>query len=150
MAAPTDSTAQQLQMLGDLVKQQRIALGYTSKEQAAKAVGLSHVPYRNVENGVAVSDLTYAKVETGFGMIPGSCRAILNGADTIKLQDGGELAQDARSRRLPVEDIDATVRAIIQDAVGITTPDATMGQAKEISDRALAALRERGFLPDGH
>ncbi|MGW6741733.1 hypothetical protein ACWGDX_13560 [Streptomyces sp. NPDC055025] len=148
MAAPTDSAAQQLQLLGDLVKQQRIALGYSSKEKAAAALGLSHMPYRNVENGVSASDLTYAKIETGFGMIPGSCLAVLNGADTIRLTDGGELARDARSRRLPV-DVDDTVRAIIRDAVGITTPGVTMGQAQEISDRALAALRERGLLPDG-
>lgn len=145
MAAPPDHDSHQLRLLGDLVKQLRVSLKYRSKEKAAEAVGLSHVPYRNVENGVAVSDLTYTKIEVAFGMLPGSCRAFLDGADSIKLVDGGELISGARSRP-SLGDVDAGAKAAIQAAVEITTPDMPVGLAKELSLKALEELRKRGLL----
>ncbi|WP_330173063.1 hypothetical protein OG875_05290 [Streptomyces sp. NBC_01498] len=146
MAAPTDHDSHRRRILGELVKQQRRALGYSSKEKAAEAVGLSHVPYRNVENGLAVSDLTYTKVELAFGLLPGSCRAFLDGADSIKLTDGGELIPGARSWP-SLADIDARAREAIQAAVEVTAPDLSVGQAKELALKALEELRKRDLLP---
>lgn len=147
MVAPTESASTRLHLLGVLVRDQRVALGYPSKEKAAAAVGLSHVPYRNVENGVAVSDLTYTKIELGFGMLPGSCRAVLGGADSIRLQGGGELISGARADRPSLENVEAEARAAIQIAIGIAAPDVTVGQAERLSDAALEELRKRGLLP---
>lgn len=145
--APTDRLTHQMQLLSTLVTRQRVALGYPSKEKAAEACGLSHMTYRAVEAGRPVSDLTYTKIEAGFGLLPGSCQAVLDGADSVKLQDGGELIAEARSSRPSVEAVDAEAKAAIQIAIGITTPDMTMGTAQQLSERALEELRKRGLLP---
>lgn len=147
MAAPTHSAAPQLELLGTLVTQQRLALGYRSKEKAAAAIGLSHVPYRNVENGKSAGALTYQKIETGFGMVAGSCQAVLDGADSIRLIDGGELIDGARSYRLTPQDAESKANAAIEEAIAVTAPDISVGQANRIKALAVEGLRQRGVLP---
>ncbi|WP_158712410.1 helix-turn-helix domain-containing protein [Streptomyces sp. NRRL F-5135] len=147
MAAPTDSAASQLRLLGDLIKQQRLALGYSSKEKAADACGLSHMTYRNAENGTSVSKTTYAKIEKTFGFLSGSCRAVLDGADSIHLTDGSELIHDGRISRPDLSTVDAEVQTAIREAASLTTPELTLAQATALAEAAIDRLRAAGLLP---
>lgn len=147
MVAPSDSAARQLKLLGELVMQRRIALKIGSKEKAADRCGLSHVPYRNVEAGRSASDTTYAKIEKGFGILPGSLKAVIDGADSVPLADGTELIHGGRISHPTLESVDAEAKEAIAKAVGLTTPELTFTQAEAISARAIEELRKRGILP---
>ena len=147
MAAPSDSTTSHLQLLGALVKQRRLALGFSSKEKAADACGLSHVPYRNVEAGKAVSDTTYAKIENRFEFVAGSCRAVANGADSVKLLDGTELIHGGQIVRPSFDEMADGVKQAITLAARLTAPHLTLGQTEEMSEAAVKELQRRGILP---
>ena len=147
MAAPTDRTTRHLQLLAALVKQRRLALGFSSKEKAADACGLSHVPYRNVEAGRPVSDTTYAKIEARFEFISGSCRAVLDGADSVTLLDGTELIHGGQIIRPSFEELEDEAKQAITVAVRLTAPDLTHRQTEAMTERAVEELRKRGILP---
>ncbi|TFI30084.1 helix-turn-helix transcriptional regulator [Streptomyces sp. 4R-3d] len=148
MAAPLDSTTHQLRLLGDLVKQRRIALGYKSKELGAEACGLSHVPYRDVEGGRrTVSAATYAKIENGFKFRAGSCQAVLDGADSITLTDGTELIHGGQISRPSLEEATTSVRASVDSAARLTVPDLTHRQTEAFTEQLVEELKKRGILP---
>ncbi|MFD9630152.1 hypothetical protein [Streptomyces violascens] len=149
MTAPTDSTTRHLQLLAALVTQRRVVLGFSSKEKAAEACGLSHMPYRNVEAGRPVSDLTYTKIENRFGFVPGSCQAVLDGADSIKLLDGTELIHGAKINRPSLAEMTEEVKQVINNAASVTAPELTLGQTQEMTQLVVRELQRRGILPSG-
>lgn len=149
MGALTDHAARQLTLLAALVTQRRHALGFSSKEKAAEACGLSHVPYRNVEGGRPVSDATYAKIEVGFKMAAGSCRAVLDGADFIKLLDGSELIAGGQISRPSLDEMTDELKSAITKAARLTAPDLTLGQTDDLTRQVVEELQRRGVLPSG-
>lgn len=149
MAAPSDSTTRHLQLLAALVKQRRLALGFSSKEKAADACDLSHVPYRNVEAGRAASDTTYVKIENRFEFVAGSCQAVLEGADSIKLLDGTELIHGGQITRPSFEEMEDGVKQAITTAARLTAPDLTHRQTEAMTVQVVEELRRRGILPSG-
>lgn len=146
MAPTTDPDLDQLALLGTLVTQRRVMLGYT-QQRGAKACGLSNQTYWNVEHGRTVSLTTYAKLEHGFGMRAGSCRAILDGADSITLLDGTELIAGAQIQRPSLEQQAEDVRAAINTAARLTVPGISLGQADAMTEKVLEELQKRGILP---
>lgn len=150
MGALTDRNTSHLQLLAALVKQRRLGLGFSSKEKAADACGLSHVPYRNVESGRPVSDTTYAKIENRFDFVAGSCRAVADGsADSIKLLDGTELIHGGQIVRPSFGEAAEEVKQAITRAARLTAPHLTLGQTEEMSDAIVKELQRRGILPSG-
>jgi hypothetical protein len=149
MAALTDHTARQLKLLAALVTQRRRALGFSSKEKAAEACGLSHVPYRNVEGGRPVSDATYAKIETRFEFEPDSCQAVLDGADSIKLTDGTELIAGGQISRPSFDEMTDALKQAITSAARLTAPNLTLGQTDDLTEQVVKELQRRGILPSG-
>ncbi|MFJ3200943.1 hypothetical protein [Streptomyces sp. NPDC086989] len=147
MAAATETPTDQQTLLGELVMQRRIALGYT-QVQGSKACGLSGQTYWNVEHGRPASPTTYAKVEHGFGMRAGSCRAVLDGADSITLTDGTELISGAQIQRIPAEQLADDVRAAVNSAARLTLPDVTHRQTEAMTERVVEELRRLGLLPE--
>ena len=148
MATTTDETTRQLHLLAALVRQRRLALGFSSQDKAAEACGLSHMTYRHVEGGRTVSPATYSKVEARFDFLAGSCQAVANGADSIKLTDGTELFAGARSRPA-MEDLADELKSAITSAASLTAPELTLRQTQEMTDKVVEALRRRGYLPKG-
>jgi hypothetical protein len=147
MAAPSDSTTSNLQLLAALVKQRRLALGFSSKEKAADACGLSHVPYRNVEAGKAASGTTYAKIENRFELVAGSCQGVIDGADFIKLLDGTELIHGGQIIKPSFDEMADEVKQAITVAARLTAPHLTLGQTEEMTERLVEELQKRGILP---
>jgi transcriptional regulator with XRE-family HTH domain len=146
MATTTDETTRQLNLLAALVRQRRLALGLSSQDKAAEVCGLSHMTYRHVENGRTVSASTYAKIETRFGILAGSCQAVANGADSLKLEDGSELFADAQSRPA-MDGLADELKSAITSAASLTAPELTLRQTQEMTDKVVEELRRRGYLP---
>jgi hypothetical protein len=132
------------------VRQRRVALGFTSKEEAADACVISHTTYRKVEgtekaDPQRVRSTTYAKLDAGFGFRPGSCLAVADGAaDSITLEDGAELIEGAQIRDFASLE-DEMDRAFDKSAQ-LTAPHLTLSEAKAMKDEMLRQLRDRGVL----
>lgn len=150
MAPPIDDHARHLQKLAALVKQRRVALGMRSKEAGAKACGLAVMTYRKVEDGQPVTDTTYGKVEVAFGFRPGSCKGVLEGADSITLEDGTELIQGSQIRDFvdPERLAEVAPHALTKSA-GLYAPDLTLRQIEAIYADFMEELRKSGVLPKG-
>jgi transcriptional regulator with XRE-family HTH domain len=146
MAPTTDPRSDRLALLGTLVTQRRAMLGLT-QQRGAKACGLSNQTYWNVEHGRTVSLTTYAKIERGFEIRAGSCRAVLDGADSVTLLDGTELIAGAQIQRPSLERQAEDVRAAINTAARLTVPGISLGQADAMTEKVLEELQKRGILP---
>lgn len=146
MAAAIETPTDQQKLLGALVRQRRVALGYT-QAQGSKACGLSGQTYWNVEHGVPASATTYAKVEHGYGMRAGSCQAILKGADSITLDDGTELIAGGQIQRVETGQLAEDIREAVNSAARLTAPDLTHRQTEEMTAQVVEELRRRGILP---
>jgi hypothetical protein len=148
MALPSDETTRHLRKLATLVVQQRVALGFPSKEAAAEACGISHMTYRKIEGGQSVRDATYAKLEIGFRFRPGSCKAVADGvADSITLEDGSELIDGGKITRFNRGHLEEELRGAITKSVMLTAPDLTLRQVEAMNERVVEELRKRGLLP---
>lgn len=153
MAQTSGDNARYLQRLATLVRQRRVALGFTSKEEAADACGISHTTYRKVEGTETASPqrvrpTTYAKLDRGFSFRPGSCLAVIDGAaDSITLEDGTELIEGGQLRDF-VSLEDEIDRAFDKSAQ-LVAPHLTQGESKAIKEEMFRWLRERGTLKSG-
>lgn len=147
MAPPSDGQARHLQKLAALVTQRRAALGLRSKEAGAKACGIAVMTYRKVEEGVAVTGTTYAKVELAYGFRPGSCRAVLDGADSITLEDGTELIEGGNIRDFANSgQLEEEVDRAFDKSASLTAPHLTLSEARAMKEEMLKELRSRGVL----
>jgi hypothetical protein len=153
MAPTSGDTDRHVQRLATLARQRRVALGFSSKEAAADACGISHTTYRKVEgtekaDPQRVRDTTYAKLDAGFGFRPGSSKAVADGAaDSITLEDGTELIEGGQIRDF-VKLADEMDRAFDKSAQ-LTAPHLTLSEAKAMKDEMFRQLRERGVLKSG-
>jgi hypothetical protein len=143
-----DRTATHLRKLAVLVMQRRVALGITDKRVAAKRCVLSVTTYSKVEKGEPVTDTSYAKLEAGFGMLSGSCRAVLEGADSITLQDGRQLIDSAQIVRFDPGKLKAELRQAVTRSAGVVAPDLTLGQVDAMYEGLIKQLQEQGVFPN--
>lgn len=146
MATPPDRNARHLQLLGALVRQRRAALDL-GKDEAARKCGIAPMTYRAIEDGRRARDTTYAKVEKTFDFVAGSCRAVLDGSDSIKLLDGTELIHGAQIGRPSLEELADEVKQAVSKAAGLHAPDLTHRQTQEMTGEIVEELRRRGILP---
>lgn len=153
MAPTSGDTDRHLQRLATLVRQRRVALGFTSKEAAADACGISHTTYRKVEGTEAadpqrVRDTTYTKLDTGLGFRPGSSKAVADGAtDSITLTDGTELIEGGQIRDSAM--LEDEVDRAFDKSAQLTAPHLTLSESKAMKDEMFRLLRERGVLKSG-
>lgn len=139
--ATTDSHGRQ--RLARLVVQHRRKNGW-HKIEAAEAAGLTITTYMRVEKGLSVRDVTYAKIERAFGLAPGACAAVIDGA--AELQPAGEEIEGVRVA--PVAETADRVRQAVQHVVIATLPDVPAGKMAELSEGVLVELRRRGVICD--
>ncbi|WP_432138968.1 hypothetical protein [Streptomyces sp. bgisy154] len=152
MAHTNGDTDRHLQRLATLVRQRRVALGFSSKEAGADACGISHTTYRKIEGTETappqgVRATTYAKLEGGFGMRGGSCQAVLDGADSITLVDGSELIEGGQITPVDPAALEKGVRAAVVRGATLTAPGLTLGEVEAMNERIVEELRRRGILP---
>lgn len=149
MAPTSGDNARRLQLLATLIRQRRVTLGFSSKEAAADACGISHTTYRKVEGTETIApqrarSTTYTKLDTGLGLRPGSCVAVADGfADSITLEDGTELIEGAQIRDYSLED---EMDRAFDKSAQLVAPGLTHGESRAIKEEMFRRLRERGVL----
>jgi DNA-binding XRE family transcriptional regulator len=147
MAPPSDPTARHLQRLAALVAQRRAQLDLT-KEDAAKKCGIAYMTYWKIEGGQSVRGSTYDKVDVGFDMRAGSCRAVADGAaDSVTLNDGTELIEGGQIARVNTEALGEEIGDAVTKSAMLVAPDLTGRQIQELNERTVEILRKRGLLP---
>lgn len=148
MAPSSDDTARHLRKLAALVTQRRVALGLRSKEAGAKRCGIAVMTYRKVEDGQAVTNTSYGKLEIGFGFRPGSCKLVLEGADSITLEDGTELIEGGQIRDfVNSEVLEEEMDRAFDKSAQLVAPHLTVGESQAIKKEMFEYLRARGVLP---
>ena len=90
---------------------------------------------------------TYAKIEKAFEFIPGSCRAVLDGANSIKLLDGTELIVGAQISHPSLEEVEDEVKQAMGRVAGLHAPELTHRQTDSMADQLMKELQKRGILP---
>jgi hypothetical protein len=152
MAASPDRTARRLQLLATLVTQRRASLRLSIEEAAARC-GIAPMTYRSVEGDKlrrglkVVRSATYAKIESGLGFTPGSCHAVLEGADSITLTDGTELIAGAQISHPPLDKVADEVKQALDKMAGLHAPELTHGQTDDMAAGLVKELQRRGILP---
>jgi len=121
--------------LATLVQQRRTELKL-GVEPAAKAAGISKDTWKRVEAGQKVWDRSFAGIEMALQWKPGTCREILDGLDPITTG----LIQVSRA------DAVGEARDAVQLALIATTKGTTAEEIREMSERVVQELRERGII----
>lgn len=147
MPPPSDQTARHLQRLAALVAQRRAQLRL-KMEDAAKACDIAYMTYWKIENGQTVRPSTYSKLEVGFHMRAGSCKAVLDGAaDSIVLEDGTELIEGGQIARLDPDALNEGIPDAIARNAMLVAPELTGRQIQAINEGVMEELRRRGIVP---
>lgn len=142
MPPPTDDTA--LHRLADHIRRRRVDLGM-NKIDVAKAADITINTYMKLEDGRAVRDLTYGKVEGVLQWASGSCRQVLRGGDpTIadRLTDG------AVASPVTSDDLEGDIGRAVTDAAIAISDGMSAADIRELKQRVIEELRRRGRLPN--
>jgi transcriptional regulator with XRE-family HTH domain len=112
--------------------------------RAADLAGVSKDTWKRVERGEPVRHVTYDKIESALGWTAGSCRKIMNGGEATMIDDGADAGYTIA---IPPEALEGEIRDAVQGALVASTDDLTAAQIRQVNERAIAVLRERGILP---
>jgi DNA-binding XRE family transcriptional regulator len=147
MTPPAETPDRRLQRLAALVAQRRAQLGL-KKEDAAKACGIAYMTYWKIEDGQSVRDSTYAKLEVGFGLRAGSCKAVIDGsADSVVLEDGTELIEGGQIARVDADALAAGLPDAVTRSAMLVAPELTGRQIQALNEHLVEELRRRGLMP---
>lgn len=132
-----------LARLARYVKARRLELGLARKLAAARA-GMSKDTWRRVEEGEPVREMSYAKMDPVLGWASGSTAGVLGGGEPVATRaaetSGAEISE------LSSTDRGGRAREAIQLAAISTTSGLTAEEIRDLSDRAVEELKERGII----
>jgi hypothetical protein len=131
--------------LATLARRRRAELGLALNDVNAKAGGLSNRTWQRVEKGLPIRETNYVKVDNLLRWAPGSCLKILDGGDPVPVEDV-EDAPGAQTSPVPKEAVDEEARDVVQLALIATAKGTTAEEIREMSERVVRDLRERGLL----
>lgn len=97
---------------------------------------MSKHTWQRVEKGLPIRETNYVKIDEALGWAPGSC---------IRIAEGGEPVLADAIQITPV-DVDREARDVVQLAIIATAKGTTAEQIREISERVVQDLRERGLI----
>jgi hypothetical protein len=129
--------------LAELAHQRRVELGL-SIVAAAQAAEASKGTFQRVERGMAIRESSYARIDAALQWAPGSCRSVLEGGEPVLVREAGE--SGVQISPISVEAIDGQARDVVQLALIATAKGTTAEEIREISERVVRDLRERGLL----
>jgi hypothetical protein len=132
-----------LRRLAARVVDRRLRLNLSIK-RAAERAEISLGTWKRVERGEAVRHLTYDKVEVALGWTVGSCRKIMDGGEAVPLDD--DRTDGVSIQPVPPDVLEGEIRGAVQGAM-VAGTDLNASKIREINERAIAVLRERGILP---
>jgi hypothetical protein len=131
--------------LATLARRRRAELGLALNDVNAKAGGLSNRTWQRVEKGLPIRETNYVKVDNLLRWAPGSCLKILDGGDPVPVEDV-EDAPGVQTSPAPKEVVDEEARDVVQLALIATAKGTTAEEIREMSERVVRDLRERGLL----
>ncbi|KOV86115.1 MULTISPECIES: hypothetical protein [unclassified Streptomyces] len=147
MTPPAAPSERHLKRLAVLVAQRRAQLDL-KKEDAARTCGIAYMTYWKIEDGQRVRDSTYAKLEVGFGMRAGSCKAVLDGStDSVVLEDGTELIEGGQISRVDTDALAAGLSDAVTRSAMLVAPELTGRQIQALNEEVVEELRRRGLMP---
>lgn len=140
-------THHDLERLAKAARRRRADLGLPLTDNTAKAAGVSKGTWQRVEKGLPIRETNYRKIDGLLQWASGSCIAVLQGGEPVLVSDMKEPeATDVQKSPVPQDVIDEQVRETIQLALIATAKGTTAEEIREMSERAVRELRERGLI----
>lgn len=131
--------------LAKIARRRRAELGLALNDVNAKAGGLSNRTWQRVEKGLDIRDTNYMKVDGLLGWASGSCLSILEGGEPVLVEEMRDVP-DVQKSPLPPEILDAEARDVVQLALIATAKGTSAEEIREMSERVVRDLRERGLI----
>jgi hypothetical protein len=133
--------------LAKRAKRRRAELGLALNDSNAQAAGTSKGTWQRVEKGLPIRETNYVKIDGLLAWAPGSCLRVLDGGDPILVDDMKEPdAAGVQKSPLPREVLDAEARDVVQLSLIATAKGTSAEEIREMSERIVRDLRERGKL----
>jgi hypothetical protein len=133
--------------LAHIARRRRAELGLALNDKNAKAGGLSNRTWQRVEKGLEIRETNYVKIDGLLQWAPGSSLKVLEGGDPVSVADMADAdAASVQKSPIPQEIIDEEARGVVQLALIATTKGTTAEEIREISERVVRDLRERGLI----
>ncbi|MEU0200855.1 MULTISPECIES: hypothetical protein [unclassified Streptomyces] len=133
--------------LATLARRRRAELGLALNDVNAKAGGLSNRTWQRVEKGLEIRETNYVKVDGLLKWAPGSCLNILDGGEPTPVEEMKDpAAAGVQKSALPQDVIDKQAIETIQLALIATAKGTSAEEIREMSERAVRDLKERGLI----
>ncbi|MFF1544146.1 hypothetical protein [Streptomyces sp. NPDC058291] len=142
MPSPTNDA---LQRLARAARRRRADLGLALNDANAKAAGTSKGTWQRVEKGQSIRETNYVKIDRLLQWAPGSCINVLESGEPVPADRIAE-APALQKSPLPPEVLDAEARDIVQLALIATAKGTSVEEIREMSERVVRDLRERGLI----
>jgi hypothetical protein len=140
-----DTPARDYQRLAELARNRRHELALALSDSNARAGEISKGTWRRVEQGLEIRYTNYVRIDALLQWAPGSCIRVIEGGDPIPV-DSIEGAPGTQKSPLPPEVVDSEVRDTVQLALIATAKGTTAEEIREMSERVVRDLRERGLI----
>lgn len=131
--------------LAKLARRRRADLGLALNDVNAKAGGLSNRTWQRVEKGLEIRETNYVKIDRLLEWAPGSCMGVLEGGEPVPVEAVTE-APGVQKSAVPQEVLDAEARDVVQLALIATAKGTPAEEIREMSERVVRDLRERGLI----
>lgn len=131
--------------LAKRARSRRADLGLPLTDATAKAGGISKHTWQRVEQALPIRETNYVKIDGLLKWAPGSCIRVIAGGAPVPVDEVAGTPGVQKSP-MPRDVIDREARDVIQLALIATAEGTTAEQIREISDRVVQDLRERGLI----
>lgn len=131
--------------LATLARRRRAELGLALNDKNAAAGGLSNRTWQRVEKGLTIRETNYVKIDALLHWAPGSCLQILDGEEPTPADDIAG-APDVQKSPVPQDVLDREARDVVQLALIATAKGTPAEEIREMSERVVRDLRERGLI----
>jgi hypothetical protein len=131
--------------LAKVAKQRRHELSLALNDKNAQAAGTSKGTWQRVEKGEPIRPTNYAKFDGLLRWAPGSCIGVIEGRDPIPADDIPG-APNIQKSPVPREVLEGEARDVVQLALIATAKGTTAEEIREMSERVVQDLRERGLI----
>jgi hypothetical protein len=131
--------------LAELARKRRAELGLALTDHNAKRGDISKHTWQRVEKAMPIRQTNYVKIDRMLLWGPGSCIRVLEGGDPWLPRNDAEV-RGAQNAPAAQEDVEGRARDVVQLAIIATAKGTTAEQIREISDRVVQDLRERGII----
>jgi hypothetical protein len=133
--------------LARIARRRRVELGLALNDVNAKAGGLSNRTWQRVEKGLEIRETNYVKIDGLLRWAPGSCLGVLDGRDPVPVEDMKDPdASGVQKSPLPQEVVDREALDTVQLALIATAKGTPAEEIREMSERVVRDLRERGLI----